>query len=400
MKSVCLLVQNDYSKDIRVRRKAEALYSAGYRVDVLALSLSGSRSTYYCADGINVFTFSLGKKRGSKGRYLYEYATFFFWAALKLIKLMRKNRYDLIEVNTLPDFLVFAALYPRWKGAKILLDMHEITPEFVMSKYEVGPNHWQVRLARIIEKASFSFADHVITINEPIQELLKSRGLPLARSTVIMNSVDEALLAACSAREDATRLESLSGSFAFMYHGTLTRIYGLDIALAAFGEAQKELSGAEFWILGDGPEKRSLEKLCNKLKLETKVHFIGEVPLEEIPAWLSRCDVGILPTRQDVFLDYSFSNKLSEYIVCGKAVIISELRTIRFYFSKDALAYFQPNNPADLARQMIRLYGNGCLRTQLAEDAKREYAPIRWEVMKQRYLQLVVDLLRTSPNEF
>ena len=391
MKSVCILNQNIYDEDVRVRRKAEALHAAGYKVDVLALQ-SSSNLRRYTLDGANIYTFPLRKKRGSKWRYSFEYLTFIFWAFFKLFILMRDRKYDLIDVNTLPDFLVFATLYPRWKGAKILLDMHEITPEFLMSKYGVPATHWQVRLVRLVERISISYADHVITINEPIQQLLEGRGLAASKSTIIMNSADEAMFSAFLDQDDATSFTPKSAKFVMMYHGTLTHIYGLDIAIEAFGIARKDMPSAEFWILGDGPEMASLEKVSRTLGMEAAVRFIGRVRPEEIPQWLVQCDVGILPTRQDVFLDFSFSNKLSEYIVLGKAVIASRLRTIRYYFSEGALAYFEPNNPADLAKQMTRMYEDRDLRVQLAIKAKQEYAPIRWEVMRQRYLKLVEDL--------
>jgi glycosyltransferase involved in cell wall biosynthesis len=93
-----------------------------------------------------------------------------------------------------------------------------------------------------------------------------------------------------------------------------------------------------------------------------------------------------------VFLDFAFPNKLPEFIIMGKAVLTSRVKTIRHYFSEQALAYFEPNNPADLAEQMVRLYRDRGLRTQLAARAKQEYAPISWDVMRQRYLKLVEDL--------
>ena len=37
-------------------------------------------------------------------------------------------------------------------------------------------------------------------------------------------------------------------------------------------------------------------------------------------------------------------------------MLVSRLKTIRHYFSEDALAFFEPNDPADLAQQMVRLY--------------------------------------------
>ena len=86
------------------------------------------------------------------------------------------------------------------------------------------------------------------------------------------------------------------------------------------------------------------------------------------------------------------SSKLSEYIVMGKAVIVARLKTIRHYFSEEALAYFEPQNAADLARVMFRLYSDPDRRRRLADTAIREYAPISWNVMKQRYLTLMADI--------
>jgi len=181
-----------------------------------------------------------------------------------------------------------------------------------------------------------------------------------------------------------------------MYHGTLTKVYGLDIAIQAFEMAQKEMPSAEFWILGSGPEKGSLEALAQRLGIASKVRLIGQVLPTDIPGWLDKCDIGILPIRRDVFLEYASPNKLPEYIIMGKAVIISRLKAIQLYFSDNALAYFEPNDPADLAKQMVRLYRDSGLRSRLAARAEQEYEPICWDVMKRRYLSLMEDLFCTG----
>lgn len=389
MKSVCVIVQNPYEMDIRVRRKAEALVTAGYSVDAIALRSAKSPEKEFTLNGVKVYTISLGKMRGSLVRYAFEYLTFFVLASWKLSRLMRTRKYAIVDINTLPDFLVFAAWWTRRKGAKVVLDMHEITPEFFMSKYGVSESHWLVRLSTFLERVSFRYADHVLTINEPIQRLLMSRGLEAKKATIVMNAADEAIF---SNATFVPASEPLDKKFIMMYHGTLTRIYGLDIAIEAFGRVHKEMPGAQIWILGNGPEKNNLQELARKLEIQEKVRFIGSVLPQEIPNWLGRCDVGILPTRRDVFLDYSFSNKLSEYVICKKPVISARLKTIQHYFTDEALAFFEPNNAADLATQMIRVYRDGDLRNRLANRAKSEYAPISWAVMKQRYLKAMEDL--------
>ena len=41
----------------------------------------------------------------------------------------------MIHVHSVPDFLVFAALVPKLLGARIILDIHDILPEFYASKF-------------------------------------------------------------------------------------------------------------------------------------------------------------------------------------------------------------------------------------------------------------------------
>ena len=398
MKAVCMLVQNHYDMDIRVRRKAEALVAEGYEVDVLALQSPFSKSKNYNLSGVNVETVSLGKKRGSLIRYTFEYAAFFIWAFIKLSTRMSRRQYAIVDVNNLPDFLIFAGAYAKWRGAKLVLDMHEITPEFYISKYGVKQDSLLISFLKWVERMSFDFADSVITINEPLTQLLVSRGLPTGKTTEIMNSVDESLFDTVSESPSIANASEARPEFVMMYHGTLTHLYGLDIAVQALGLAQEEMPGAQFWILGDGPERPDLEALAAKVGLANKVRFVGKVRPEDVPQWLKVCDLGVLATRRDVFLDFSFSNKLSEYIVLGKPVICSRLKAIRHYFSEDALAYFEPGDAKALANQMVRLYQDSQLRVSLANKALIEYKPIRWEVMKARYLQLIASLTVCESN--
>ncbi len=156
------------------------------------------------------------------------------------------------------------------------------------------------------------------------------------------------------------------------------------------------MPGAEIWILGSGTEAPALASLAARHGLTSKVKMIGQVPSSDIPGWLSRADVGILPIRRDVFLDFAFPNKLPEFIVAGKPVLISRLKAIRHYFSEDALTFFEPNDPADLAKQMVALYRARPRHAQLVVNARREYAPIRWDVMKVRYLELVGEVTKDT----
>ena len=381
-KTICFIVQNYYEIDPRVQRKANCVLAAGYSVDVIALQGSSQTGKAYEVNGVRVYPLKVNKRRGSAFQYILEYLVFFILAFIKVTVLMFKRHYQIIDINTLPDFLVFSAMIPKILGAKIVLDMHEVMPEFYMSKFNVAEDHWMIRMIKWQEFLSMRFSDHVMTINEPIKNLLIKRGLSEAKTTVLMNSVDENLLR----HKENSRVD---GRYVMMYHGTLTPIYGLDIALRGFARVHSHMPGAEFWIVGDGPELPLLKSIVNENHLEEKVKFIGVVPQQQIVNWLVQSDVGVLATRQDKFLDLSFSNKLPEYIVMKKPVMMSRIKTIRYYFSEDALAFFEPENEADLARRMVELYSDTDLRENLAKKAAEEYSAISWDVMRDRYLQLL-----------
>lgn len=125
------MVQRVYDVDLGVRRKAEALVAAGYSVDALALRAPQGKKSY-TLNGVSVHTVSLGKQRGwgSMARYLFEYTAFFWWVFVQLSVRIPRRRYSVIDINTLPDFLIFAGALAKLGGAKLVLDMHEIMPEF------------------------------------------------------------------------------------------------------------------------------------------------------------------------------------------------------------------------------------------------------------------------------
>src|SRR5262249_24537529 len=118
---------------------------------------------------------------------------FMVLSSVVLTRMHRRFRYDVIHVHNPPDFMAFAAWYPKWTGAKLILDIHDVVPEFFASKFKSGGRNIYVRLLKIIEKAAASFVDQVIVANHIWQEKLISRSVPREKSCVYLNHVDPAI---------------------------------------------------------------------------------------------------------------------------------------------------------------------------------------------------------------
>ena len=123
-----MVVHAYYPHDVRVRRQCEALADRGDEVDLVCLQDEGEQSTERIGN-VNVHRLPLKHNRGQGVTgYLVEYSALFLLAFVKLTMLSIRHRYRVVQVHNLPDFLVFTTLVPRMLGARVLLDMHDITP--------------------------------------------------------------------------------------------------------------------------------------------------------------------------------------------------------------------------------------------------------------------------------
>src|SRR5688500_10208498 len=106
MARVCMVVLNNYVNDPRVRREAEALVERGDTVDCICLQTGAEQAT--SLHGVRLFSISARKYHGVRLLgHLASCIRFFCFAFLKVSVLHLRNSYDIIQVATMPDFLVF-----------------------------------------------------------------------------------------------------------------------------------------------------------------------------------------------------------------------------------------------------------------------------------------------------
>jgi glycosyltransferase involved in cell wall biosynthesis len=258
--------------------------------------------------------------------------------------------------------------------------MHEIMPEFFMSKFKVPVRHPVVRVLLFLERISLKFADEVITINEPIKNIFQARAIPGKPITVVMNTI--------SGWDSDGRKRRHKG-FNCVYHGTVTDLYGLDAAIEGFSEACRQCGDMNFHIFGGGPQVAQLKRMTKDLKIEARVIFHGEMLHSQLIDSLGEMDLGILAIRKDIFLNLSFSNKLAEYVYLRIPVISSDLDATKYYFTGEDILYFEAGNSRDLSEKIVFAYMNRGQIQKMAESAYEKARAFGWEIMAERYLNVV-----------
>jgi len=125
-------------------------------VDVICVGVKGERKRE-AVKGVKVHRVYFLYHRDNVLRYLTDYITFFILASFKLALLSLKRRYDVIEVHTMPDFLVFVTLFPKLLGSRVILYMFENAEQLFVSSFNVNHKHIFTRFMGFISKISASY---------------------------------------------------------------------------------------------------------------------------------------------------------------------------------------------------------------------------------------------------
>jgi glycosyltransferase involved in cell wall biosynthesis len=385
---VCMLAYTFYETDGRVMRYAETLAQEGFNVEAIALRRD-TQPEEAVINGVKVIRIQRRiKNESGKFSYLTRIVRFFFRSMVEITRRHLNEPYDLIHVHSVPDFEVFAALVPKLKGAKIILDIHDIVPEFYAAKFKVGQDSLVFSALKFVEKLSANFADHVIIANDLWLEKITARSITKARCSSYINYPD---LSVFNANLKTKRADD---KFIMIYPGTLNWHQGLDIAVNAFNLIKDKAENIEFHIYGEGSAKEELQQQIKELHLEGKVFLNPPLPLREIASIMANADLGIVPKRNDSFGGDAFSTKIFEFMALGVPVVVADTRIDKYYFNDSLVRFFNAGDFNDLARVMLEAYHNREISKKLASQALKFAQQHSWGTKKDEYLALINRLIQ------
>jgi glycosyltransferase involved in cell wall biosynthesis len=163
------------------------------------------------------------------------------------------------------------------------------------------------------------------------------------------------------------------GPFRPISIGSLLHLKGFDLSLRAFARFQRRYPAAEYWIIGDGPERRRLERLTRELRIADKVTFTGALLRCEVLERLADCDVLLHPALHD-----SGGCVSLEAMAAGRPVICLDLGGPACQVTDDTGIKVPATSPqqavSDLAAALLRLAQDPNLRLRLGQAGRRRVA--------------------------
>jgi glycosyltransferase involved in cell wall biosynthesis len=380
--AACIL-RHSYYPDGHVRRDAETLVQAGYDVSVVALRRAGQPAREEL-NGVSIYRLPVEHHRGSVLRYVWEYGAFFLLAFLTVALLHARKRFRIVEIDNMPDVLVFCALVPKLTGARLILYIFDNMPELLQVTRGYSARHPLVRLLALLERASAAVVDRVIVTQEIARRVVRARGVPDARITTVLNCPDEAIFTprppAAAAGHDA---------FEIVTHGLILERFGVQTLIEALPAIAREVPTARLHVIGAGEYRAELERQVREGGLSERVELRSWVPLEELPDHLRRADAGYVGMHCDLML----SNKLMEYVALGIPAVVARWSVYEHYFPDDTVNYFRPKSAEALADAIVAIYRDPARARARAERAAELYRGYRWTVQREIYLGVYADLL-------
>ncbi len=129
------------------------------------------------------------------------------------------------------------------------------------------------------------------------------------------------------------------------------------------------------------------------------VVFTDPCPSEELVDFVKHGDIGIIPYRSDGFMDLVLPTKAYEFALMRRPIIASNTPAIRSMFRPESLLVCEPANVDSFAAAIVDLYQHPEKRLQLVANAEQDYLPYRWELMSERYQQILASLAQATARK-
>lgn len=321
-------VSGDQPGGVRHWQHCRALARAGHDVTVITSYVQhkertipeeyrGRRIVRSTEDGLDVVrTYSTpGYGRDLRSR-LSNYGTFALWSLIAELRLPRPD----VVVASSPSLPAAAAAagVARARRSRFLLEVRDLWPDSAVAMGLVT-NPRVIGAARRMEHYCYRRADRIVALTEGIEEgVVQSGVVPAGRVTLITNGVD---LDVMPQESDVADLPVADDAFVAMFVGAHGTYSSLETVLGA-ADLLRDDPAIQVVLVGGGDRKPALVEQAAAMGLPN-VTFVDPVPKRQVPAYLARADLCLLPYQDRELFAGALPNKVFDYLGAARPILAS-----------------------------------------------------------------------------
>jgi glycosyltransferase involved in cell wall biosynthesis len=293
--------------------------------------------------------------------------------------------YDAVHFRNIWDGLAVAQNKKRF-GYKTLFEVNGL-PSIELKYHYPGIDPGLLSKIKEQEIATLHLSDVIVCPSHVTQDYIVSLGVDRKRVTVIPNGVSPSDFSPSPLPSREGRVPVL------LYIGTLADWQGLDIVIKALPKILEQRL-VQLRVVGRGRarQRKLLARQIRKLGLEENVIIQPAVPHHEVPALIAEADICLAPLGLN---DRNVTQgacpiKVLEYMASSRPLIASNIPIVRELVREDTDALlFSPNEPEDLAGQVLVLLKDYELSKRLADSAtERALTKFTWHQAQKQLVRV------------
>ena len=358
-KRVILSVTNDLTIDNRLHKVCTTLHNAGY--DVLLVGRKRPNSLPLKTRSYQTHRISMIFDRGKL--FYIEYNFKLFWYLMfKKVDTLTANDHDVL----FPNFMV-----SKLRFKKLVFDCHEYFTELP----ELVARPFTRSIWVMLERVIFPFLKTFSTVNQTIADIYSKT---YNKNVVVIPNVP-------IKRGDINR-EEISKDRILLYQGNVHPARGMELIV----ESLQHLGNVILWVIGGGDILNDIKSLAKKLKVEKKIKFFGQVPLEEVGDLTSQATIGL--SMEEAFglnSTYSLPNKFLDYIQAGLPVIMSDIPELKKITEQyDIGIVLKDRSARQLASEVDKLLNDSILYSKYRMNTELASKELCWENYEDKLLNM------------
>lgn len=327
------------------------------------------RETIDGVDVIRVWTY-VAANAGNAKRIL-NFVSYMMSAVLCFLFFCRRPN---LIVATSPQFFCgWAGTIASWmKWCPFILEIRDIWPESIVTVGALKNTSLPVRVLEVLEKWMYRSANHIVTVGNGYRDNVLSKVDVGNRISVVTNGVDPDVFSPQEPSPQFRTQHKLGDRFVCSYVGTIGMAHGLRVVVRAAKILKSmERDDIVFCLVGDGANRKQLEKEVQDSGLTDMVRFTGRLPKSDMPMVLASSDCLLIHLKKTDLFATVIPSKIFEAMAMKRPLVMGvEGESADIVQESGSGIAMESDNEQQLVDAVLKLKDDDQLRNQLCNNGR------------------------------
>lgn len=307
----------------------------------------------------------------------------------RVLKVIHEVPVHLVHAHEPPECGLAGWWVAKSLGIPFIYEVRGFIEDTSVALGQLREHSWRYRYWRALGMYVMRRANKVVVISQTMAQDLVERGVKREQIVCVPNGVDTGLFSPKPREQTLSQILQID-SLVIGFIGSLRRLEGLDILIYAFRRILSEFPQVKLLIVGEGEDRKRLERMSEELGVRQKIIFTGLIDHSLVPMYYSLIDIVVFPRVDSRVNRLVTPLKPLEAQAMGKALIISDLPALKETVSPEQSHFtFRPGDIEGLADLCIRLLRDDHLRHELGRANRKYVVENRdWTLIVKKYNEL------------